>query len=239
MGLSGYSLQAFSFIFALASLPASLVSLVLYTYPALVAIGARAVFGRPITAAHATGLLASFAGVALLVGGARLTAGPGLFWAALSPLVYTAYILAGDRAMRRAPPIAAAALVMTGAAATFTLVAALGGQLRGTTPAGWGLVVAIAVIPTSLAITLFLAALPRLGAGRTALLSTWEPVVTVGLAALLLGERLSVWQAAGGALVLAAVAALARPPRGYPEGHANREPNRNRDLEGQPPRGRG
>jgi len=36
-------------------------------------------------------------------------------------------------------------------------------------------------------------------------LSTWEPVVTVALAVVLLGDRMSLIQALGGILVLAAV----------------------------------
>jgi drug/metabolite transporter (DMT)-like permease len=56
-----------------------------------------------------------------------------------------------------------------------------------------------------LAITLFLGGLPRVGASRAALLSTWEPVVTVMLAAVILGDRLSVVQVIGGLLVLLAV----------------------------------
>ena len=221
MGLTLYSLQAFSFIYAVRTLPASLVSLVLYTYPALVAIGARLVFGRPLTAAHAGALVASFLGVALLVGGiGSLALTPGLFFAALAPVVYTVYILAGDFAMRDGTrPVAAATVVMTGSAITFTLAAAGLGQLRPPpTPLAAVLLLAIGLVPTVAAITLFLAALPRIGAGRTALLSTAEPVVTVGLAALLLGDRLGPAQLAGGALVVGAVVALQwpRPDGGGP-----------------------
>jgi drug/metabolite transporter (DMT)-like permease len=65
--------------------------------------------------------------------------------------------------------------------------------------------VGIALFPTMLAISLFLAGLPHIGAARSALLSTWEPVVTVLLAVLVLGDRLSIVQVAGGVLVLLAV----------------------------------
>ncbi len=213
MGLSLYSLQAYSFIFALTALPASFVSLVLYSYPALVAVGARVAFGRAITRAHAAGLLASFAGVALLVGGTgHVALAPALLFAALAPAVYTVYILAGDFVMRAAQPVAAACVVMSGAAVTFTVVGLASGQLRPPpTLQALLLLVAIGVVPTLLPITLFLASLPRIGAGRAALLSTWEPVVTVVLAAALLGDRLSPAQLAGGGLVIAAVAALQRP----------------------------
>jgi drug/metabolite transporter (DMT)-like permease len=50
-----------------------------------------------------------------------------------------------------------------------------------------------------------MAGLPRVGAARAALLSTWEPVVTVLLAVLILGDRLSVVQILGGVLVILAV----------------------------------
>jgi drug/metabolite transporter (DMT)-like permease len=56
-----------------------------------------------------------------------------------------------------------------------------------------------------IAISLFLASLPRIGAALAALLSTVEPVVTIALAAVILGERLSAVQFVGGALILLAV----------------------------------
>ncbi len=214
MGLTGYSAQAFAFIYALTSLPASLVELVLYTYPALVALAAWVVFRRRVTGAHAVALLASFGGVALLVGGVRLAAGSGLFFAAAAPLLYTAYILVGDYAMRGTPPLLAGAIVTCSAAVTFLAGTAVRGQLR--PPAGataWLLLFAIAAIPTMLALTTFLAGLPRVGAGRAALLSTWEPLVTVALAVVLLGDRFSALQALGGLLVLGSVAALQWPSR--------------------------
>src|SRR5581483_8296879 len=145
--------------------------------------GARVAFGRAITRAHAAGLLASFAGVALLVGGTgHVALAPALLFAALAPAVYTVYILAGDFVMRAAQPVAAACVVMSGAAVTFTVVGLASGQLRPPPTQALLLLVAIGVVPTLLPITLFLASLPRIGAGRAALLSTWEPVVTVILA---------------------------------------------------------
>ncbi len=50
----------------------------------------------------------------------------------------------------------------------------------------------------------------RLGAADAATLSTLEPVVTVLLAAIFLGETVGGWQIAGGGIILAAVIVLAR-----------------------------
>jgi drug/metabolite transporter (DMT)-like permease len=66
-------------------------------------------------------------------------------------------------------------------------------------------VVGIALFPTMVAISLFMAGLPRVGAARAALMSTVEPVITVVLAVVLLGDRLSAIQVVGGVLVLLAV----------------------------------
>ncbi|TMC76852.1 MAG: hypothetical protein E6J08_14045, partial [Chloroflexi bacterium] len=73
------------------------------------------------------------------------------------------------------------------------------------TTGAWAVSVGIAVVPTMVAISLFLAGLPRIGAARAALLSTLEPVVTVSLAIAILGDRFSILQALGGVLVLLAV----------------------------------
>jgi len=70
---------------------------------------------------------------------------------------------------------------------------------------------AIALIPTMIAISLFLAGLPRIGAARSSLLSTWEPVVTVLLAAALLGDRLLPVQLLGGVFIIAAVIVVQWP----------------------------
>jgi drug/metabolite transporter (DMT)-like permease len=56
-----------------------------------------------------------------------------------------------------------------------------------------------------IAISLFLAGLPRIGAPQAALLSTVEPVVTLALAVTLLGDRLRPGQLLGAAAVLLAV----------------------------------
>jgi drug/metabolite transporter (DMT)-like permease len=66
-------------------------------------------------------------------------------------------------------------------------------------------VIGSAVVPTMIAISLFLAGLPRVGAARASLISTLELVVTVTLAILLLGDRFTLLEAFGGVLVLGAV----------------------------------
>ncbi len=60
----------------------------------------------------------------------------------------------------------------------------------------------IAVVSTVGAVGLFFAGLQRVGPTAASILSTVEPLVTVGLAFVVFGESLGATQLAGGALVL-------------------------------------
>ena len=209
MGGLFYTVQSLTYFLALRTLPASLVVLIAYIYPSLVVVAGWLFLDRSITAWHLVALIASFVGVIMLVGGARFQVSWALMLAIASPVIYTGYILMGERVMSTAPPLVASAVIMTGAAFGFSLLALLTGQLL-VPPSmqAWGICIGIALVPTMLAISLFLAALPRVGSARAALLSTWEPVVTVILAVVLLRDRLTWIQVVGGVLVLLAVVAV-------------------------------
>jgi drug/metabolite transporter (DMT)-like permease len=211
MGAVGYATQAGLYFLALERMDASVLSLLLYTYPALVT-AAAIVIGRE----RANGRRFAALGIAT-VGTALVLAGAGT--GALDPLgsamgigaavAYTAYILTGDRVVVGVPPLALAALVTAGATVTFTVAAfATGGPDLSITAAGWGWLAAIALVSTVLAIIAFFAGLSRVGPSTASILSTLEPAVTVGLAALVFGEVLTAVQLAGGALVLATVVVL-------------------------------
>jgi drug/metabolite transporter (DMT)-like permease len=201
-----YTGQALTYFVALRSLPASLVVLIAYIYPSLVVVAGWVFLRRSVSPWHWLALAASFAGVGLLVGGNRFELSWALALAIASPAIYTGYILVGERVMSSAPAIAASAVIMSGAAVAFCLLAALNRELAlPPNASGWAVVGGIALFPTMLAISLFMAGLPRVGAARAALVSTVEPVITVLLAVVLLGDRLSGIQVIGGVLVLLAV----------------------------------
>jgi drug/metabolite transporter (DMT)-like permease len=206
LGAVVYTAQALTYFLALRSLPASLCVLIVYIYPSLVVLAGWLLLGRAVSPWHIVALVASFAGVALLVGGAQFQLAWALVLLFAAPVLYTTFIFLGERVMADAPAVAACAVMFSSTAVVFCVIAGLEGQLAlPATTAGWLVGFAIAVIPTMVAISLFLAGLPRIGASRAALLSTVEPVVTVLLAVVLLGDRLSALQVVGGGLVLVAV----------------------------------
>ena len=211
MGAVGYATQAGLFFLALERMDASMLALLLYTYPAMVTAAAVAL-GREAATPRRLGALAlATAGTVLVLAGAGTGALEplGTVMALGAAAAYTAYILTGDRVVAGVPPLARAALVTAGATATFLVVALLtGGPDLGFAIEGWLWLGAIALISTVGAIIAFFAGLARVGPSGAAILSTLEPVVTVALAAAAFGEALTAVQLCGGLLVLGAVVVL-------------------------------
>ena len=206
LGAIVYTAQSLTYFTALQTLPASLCVLIVYVYPSLVVIAGWLVLRRSVSRLHLLALVGSFAGLVLLVGGAELHVAWGLVFAIAAPVIYTAYILLSENVMARVKAIGASAVIMSGAGAAFCAIALFQGQLRPpSTSHGWLVVIGLALIPTMIAISTFLAGLPRVGAARASLLSTWEPVVTVVLAVILFQDRFTAIQAIGGLLILSAV----------------------------------
>jgi len=212
MGAVGYFGQSTCFFFALQHLPASLCELIVYTYPAMVVAASWLLFRAPVARLQLAALIGTFAGVVLLVGAITFEAGPALALAIASPVLYSGYLILAARVMAGVPGLAAGTISIASTGVAWGVVGLATGTLR--PPEGvaqWAAVIAIAVIPTMFAITVLLTAMPRVGAPRTALLSTVEPVVTVIMAVALLGDRLQPAQVLGALLVLGSVVLLQLP----------------------------
>jgi drug/metabolite transporter (DMT)-like permease len=209
LGAVGYGGQAFTFFTALTLAPAGLVALLLYLYPALVAILSAAVLHERLSAAKLGALAVAF-GTVLTIGPASSASPVGVALGIAAASIYAVYIVAGSRLTARVPPQTMASVVIASAGAVFVVAALAQGPTWPRTPAGWLAVLGIAIISTVAAIVLFFAGLERVGPTRASALSTVEPVCTVLLAAVLLGETVAPLQLVGGALILTAVMLLAR-----------------------------
>jgi drug/metabolite transporter (DMT)-like permease len=116
----------------------------------------------------------------------------------------------GSRILKNEEAFGAAAVVMLSAAAVFGVMVAIGEPAFPQSAAGWRSIAAIAVFSTVIAIVGFFIGMRILGAADASTLSTLEPVVTIALAAIFLGERLQPSQLIGAAVVLGAVVWLTR-----------------------------
>ena len=209
LGGVGYVGMSLCYFFALERISAGLTSLLLYFYPALVVVlGAVLLRDRPRPIA--------LAAVAVATVGTILTIGPveggqtlGVLLGLGSALVYATYILVSSRVHGVGPFAMSATVLLAGSAVMGVLAALTRPELPERTGA-WVALGGVALIGGVLAVTAFFAALLLLGPADTAVVSTVEPVVSVTVAALVLGERLGPVQVAGGVVVLLAVATLAR-----------------------------
>src|SRR5438105_1800834 len=163
MGGIGYVSQSLSYFTALTMTSAALLGLLLYMYPALVAVLARFFYRIPLTRARMLSLTLALIGAGLTIGplgsGSWLGIGLGL----LSALIYSFYILAAARVARDVDSLSAAAVIATSAAVVFCGLSALRGiALPGSLP-GWFALVAMSLISTVAAILAFMAGLARVG----------------------------------------------------------------------------
>jgi drug/metabolite transporter (DMT)-like permease len=211
LGAIGYTAQAALYFTALTRIDAGLTALVLYLYPAFVTIGAVALGRDRLDRVRVAALLLAFGGLVLVLfsDGAGAPDAVGVALALASALAYTGYILTSETALTDTEPLSLSALVCTGATGTLVVAALASGTVDfGFDAIGWLWLVAIAAVSTVLAILLFFAGIRRVGPSRASIISTVEPLVTVGLAFAVFGEQLAAAQLAGGALVLTSVVLL-------------------------------
>jgi drug/metabolite transporter (DMT)-like permease len=219
---------------AIQKIPTSLEALLMYAYPALVAVLSMRL-GYRFRGKLAWGSLAVvMAGAILTIGGIQAgTDRAGVILGALSPLAYAVYIIlaawmAGERPGQTAdmrsqgkgaevPPAVAGAVMMTGTWLTMLVIAIVAREplLPGQVPAAaWPGLIGIGVFAAAIAIQAFYAAAARIGAAQASVVATIEPLVVIVLGVFFLAESLAPLQIAGAALVLTGVilAQTATPP---------------------------
>ncbi|MBK8446035.1 MAG: DMT family transporter [Micropruina sp.] len=203
MGGVLYAGQAALYFVAVQQGSAALAALLLYTYPALVALGSSLLARRPPAPMVVVALAVATVGVALALGpvdGIRIAA---VLTGLGSALVYTLYILLGARTAAMAGTTTSA-LVFASAATTFAVAAGATGQLALPPPDARLPIVVIALVCTVLGVWFFLESMHRIGATQASLTSTLEPITSVLLSAVLLQTAMNPLQWVGAALVVVA-----------------------------------
>lgn len=218
LGMAGYAIESVLFYLAIQRGTAAAVALLFYSYPAIVAV-LEVALGRVRPSPRlAIALALSVTGTVLIVATAGRVeiqrAGVGFALAAAAS--FALYLLVSSNATPRTDSLTTGAWVALGAALSIGTAGALSGNLRSPGSSWW--LMLVNGIATGAAFALLFAALKRMGASRTAIVMTMEAFAAVVLGALLLGERLRLPQAAGGAAILAATVLIssARQPAREP-----------------------
>lgn len=212
MSLSGYGAASLCYAFAVGMIGPSVTTVLLYTYPALVAIIGWLFLREKLPPRRVAAVALTFLGCALAAGvlsqgghlaplGIALGLGAGLGYAVFNVLSF--------RTMVRTSRLTVMAYVFAMSAVEMALAALFSGTVSSVArwqPAAWGVVALMVAIPTFTAITLYLGGVRRMGAARAAVVSTLElPFAVVFAAMAFPSERMQPIQLLGAAVVLAGV----------------------------------
>ena len=222
--LAGFVLNASMFTaFGLA--PVALVLMMFYTYPAGVAIVDVLMGHEQLTRWRSAALALSMGGVILVLAGGSTAASEapsavaGILLGLLASASQVVFVTVSRTGYRAVPAPAASLVIMAAAIVGAIAVALVSGQGAGlivpfSTPSTWPLILLAGVAAAGISSLLFLVAIRRIGGTRAGILMLFEPVVGVVLAAIVLGESMTVVQVLGTVLVLLGALVLQRssPP---------------------------
>lgn len=198
------------YFISLKYLAAGMCSIIFFTHPVIVSVLALVIFREKVVPRLLLGLLLAVTGIFMISGtlGNSIINLPakGLIYCILSCLTYAGYLLAGQKNLASSSPLSMAStfaflgivlvpLFFGRSAGFFTSVSML--QLL--------LILAMALINTILPMFFLLSGVKKIGASRGSLISSVEPVLTIIIAYLALGEVLAPIQLAGSALVFVSI----------------------------------
>lgn len=188
---------------------AGIASTLLFVYPILVALLMCGLFGERLTGGTVGCIALATAGIALLyrnADGSTLSLA-GTLLVLVSALSYAIYLVGVNRStLREVPTLKVTFYVLLFGLSLFA--ARLLGTGRIETPDRWYVwldLLALALFPTAVSFLCTTAAIHAIGSTPTAILGALEPVTAIFFGITLFGERLTMRNAAGLVLIIAAV----------------------------------
>jgi drug/metabolite transporter (DMT)-like permease len=202
-----FSTNAMLYFSALRLAPASVVVLLFYVYPVVVALLAAALGIERLTVRGLAAALLAAIGAALTTASAPALGGRAGEWLAMgAAVVFALYVVLGGSWASGVSSETATRHVVQAAAAVFIVSASVSGAIRVSwTPTLAASVLAIAVLCTVVALRTFLAGLARLGPAASAVVNAFEIPITMALAVMFLGERVGLRQGLGATLIAGAI----------------------------------
>jgi drug/metabolite transporter (DMT)-like permease len=214
LAVFGYGVEATFFFTAARHGTAAAVTLLFFTYPVFVTLGAW-FFGRRSPARlTVAALVLAVVGAGIVAGtGAGLSIdSTGVMFALAAAVTYSAYLLGADAVLRRTPPLTSAMWISAGASIGLFVFSSVSGRYTSpTSAADWWSLLAMGAASAG-AFVCLMGALQRIGAVRTAIVSATEPLSAALLGYVFLDEAVDAGTAIGGGLILVAavMASLAR-----------------------------
>jgi len=211
-GYLGFTFQSFFYFGAIERMDSGLVSVIFYCFPVMAVLLSWWLLKHKPSKVIGVCLVATVVGVGLTAGEVSGAESVGVALTLSGALTYTFYVVLSSRVMPKYDGITGLSIILCGAMfgwLTLWLLRPLGMEVRfPQSTIGWVNVVVISTFGTIFAMGVFFAAMKRVGPGPTAIASTFEPVITIVVGMLFLGERLTSRSAIGAVLVIGAVVLL-------------------------------
>ncbi len=219
LGLLGFDISALLDFEGLEYIGAGLERLVLFLYPTFVVLLSALLARRRIALREILATLLAYAGLATMTfAGGKIApdARVGILLVLGSGVFYAVYLVGVEQVLRRVNPLYLTSLVMVVATGAILLQALVSGRFRLDHFDGKALLILLAmgIFSTALPTFFMTVGISMIGANRAALVSFMGPVVTLIMAALFLGETMSVKEGLGGLLVFLGVGFVAFRGRG-------------------------
>ena len=199
-------------------IPSGLATTLIYLYPVIVALIMVILRIYPSWQTWLA-ILATFAGILLLSSpsGSGQIRIPGMLLAIGSALCYSFYLVIVNRSkrLRNVSEHTLTLYSLVTGATLFALIRAVlgGGILEGVdTPADWGNLIGLAIVPTMVSMLTLAISSRYIGPTKTAVLGVFEPLTAILIGTLLYGEALTAKMAAGIAICVAAVVFMVVKP---------------------------
>lgn len=201
-----YGFLTLAYFRGLSYMTASLTAIVFYTYPIFVYAFSVPILDERLTPTSLGALGLALAGVVMVIGiDASRVSLLGIALLTVASAGYGLYNIAGRLLTADSDPTLLAAHVLLVTAITIGFRWAIADFPVPVSPTNWGIILAIGVIGTGLPLILLYEGLERIEATHASILGTAEPVATVLLGVLILGENLTLRTVFGGGLILGGV----------------------------------
>lgn len=212
LSVTGYGAASLCYSFAVREIGASVTTVLLYTYPAMVSVIGFVFLREPFPLRRVASVVLTFAGCALVAdmfaGGSAVNA-RGLVLGLCAGLGYAVFNVLSYRSLGRTPRLTLMAYTFGFSAVAMGAVSVATGSAAKVVAwdaQAWLALALIVAVPTFAAVMLYLDGIRRIGAAQAAVVSTLELPFTVLMAAAAFSdERLGWLQLLGAVVVLAGV----------------------------------
>ena len=228
MGLLGFDVSAVLDFEGLARVSAGMERLILFLYPTFVVFLSAYVHRKPPGARAIGASVLAYAGIALVTAGSRPTGEVSLTGFALvlgSGLFYALYLVGMEGLLKRTNPLWLTSVVMSIATGAISIQSFLSGSLHfgRIDSRAFAMILLMGLFSTLLPTFLMSVGISLIGASRAAVISFLGPVVTLFLAMVFLGEKLTYLEGIGTVVVLGGVALITWWKEPRPEVQKKRE----------------